>query len=233
MGTVTSTGTANNAVTATSKAFTCGVTASVGDRVIVAISTTAGTSPSSATHADTAGNTWTRRGVANSTSALGNIVIFDTTVTSAISSGQTFTVSSMPSAARWAFIADVVTGISAFTDAGTQGASVGTTPSSANTIADANSMCFGYVQFSVETATVTDDSDTTNGSWSASTTSKSTGGGTTNAGLTRQYKNPNASGSQTHNPTLSTSSIWCAIALEWSNTSAAATPMHLFMSFFH
>lgn len=61
--------------------------------------------------------------------------------------------------------------------------------------------------------TRTDDSDTTNGSWS---TSQKTGIGTTTSGqeIITQYKIPNAAGTQTYNPTFGTSADLC-IAWVW------------------
>lgn len=59
--------------------------------------------------------------------------------------------------------------------------------------------------------TFTADADTTNGSWSANTTSGTTGGGaTTNVSVRTQSKIVTATGTQTYNPTLGTSRAWVA-----------------------
>lgn len=104
---VTQIGTKLTGAGATSAAITLGAAVATGKIVVVYAVSAGSTAASSATAADTAGNTWTRTNTRGNANGIA-FVLFYGPVTSAISNGDTLTISSLPSETwrAWAYVVD-------------------------------------------------------------------------------------------------------------------------------
>lgn len=158
---------------------------------------------------DSVGNTWTPRvnilndpGNANAGSALRIFTSLITTLTTA----NTITVSFGSSTTAKAWTLTEVTAATGFVPSyvtGTGAIFTSATPTITSGTINNGDLILGVVGREAN-GTRTGDADTTNGTWS---TAQQTGFGTTTAGqeIISQYKIVNATGTQTYNPTFSTS----------------------------
>lgn len=178
---------------------------------------------------DNAGNTWTPRANGlndpGAASAGSTLRIFTSPVATLNTSNTiTVTFGSTTTAKSWTlteFTSDISTQTPAFLSAGTSTTGSTTTPSSNSTITQNGSVIFGAVA-NEGNATITADSDTTNGTWSTQQTVNN-GTGTGGMQIASQYKIVNATGGQTYNVTLSAAGDWvvCVILI---NEVASFTP---------
>lgn len=163
---------------------------------------------------DSVGNTWTPRiNVLNdpgAASAGSTLRIFTSNMTTALTTANTITVSfsSSTTAKSWTlseiaagtnFIVEYVTGASA---TGTS-----TTPTITSSSITSGNLILGAMG-NEGNATITADSDTTNGTWSTQQTINN-GTGTSGMQIASQYKVTTGTGTQTYNLTLSASGDWC------------------------
>lgn len=197
-----------------------GVSAAIGDWLVLAVAAdnagAAGVSATSASITDAAGNTWTRRSETNNTpTGAANdgttLSIWTCPVTATLSSA-TITVNFSPNTtAKAALLKKVVPGAGEVVRFVSVGAGfTGTTIpfSSGNVSVDVGYTIFGYT--AAESAnSFTNDSDTTNGSWStAQTALANTGVGGTSQSLTGQHKTATASGNQSYDTTHIANRDW-------------------------
>lgn len=199
-----------------------GVTASVGDWLVLAVAAdnagTSGASSLSTSITDAAGNVWTHRATTNYTpgGAAGDgttLGIFTAEVTHALSSA-TLTVNFSPNTtAKAAALKKVVPGageIVVFHSVGSGATGNGTSFAAPTVSVDALHTIFGWTALE-STSIGSNDSDTTNGSWSsAQTAAASTGTAATSQYLAGQHKTVTASGSQTYDTTAGNARDWAA-----------------------
>ncbi len=203
--TQTSTGPASSLAAAT-------VTASVGDLLVVAVAAAnSGSSGAAvtATCADSAGNTYTKRIETNNTAGVADdgitLFVFTTVLTVALSSG-TVTVSFSPDCAQGCAMLvkryrPASGEIASFVGVGAGATGSSATPSITATSVNNGDMIVGAIAEEAAT-TITDDTDTSNGSWSAKYEA-SVGSGATAAHVLIQDKAVSATAGQTFNPTTS------------------------------
>lgn len=171
---------------------------------------------------DNAGNTWTSRtnglNDPGAASAGSTLRIFTSLVSNLLSTNTiTVTFNTATTAKSWTLtqFSSNTSGLTAdFLSAGTPTTGSTTTPSSnAQSVSSGNAI-FGAMA-NEGNATVTADSDTTNGSWSTQQT-QNNGTGTTGMQVASQYKIVNATGNQTYNLTLSAAGDWvvCNISIQ-------------------
>lgn len=184
------------------------VSAVVGAVLVVSVAAAnSGTSGAAvtATCTDSAGNTYTKRVETNNTAGVSDdgitLFVFTTVVTSALSSGSV-TVSFSPSSAQGCAmtVRRYIPGTgrtASFVSAGAGSTGNGTTPSITSGSIATGEMIIGFLATEAN-GTVTDDADTTNGSWSAKYEQ-----GVSGAKIASQDKTVSASAAQTFNPTLS------------------------------
>lgn len=228
--------TVSNVTTATSTTSNTtleitGVSADVGDMLVVMIasdnSETSGTSPISSI-SDDAGNTWTQR--VNRSRTSGNTVddgvairSYTSAITSALSSGTITVTFSTSTRSKVALVKKVVAGAGEIVGYDTNGGANGnsSTPSTTSSSVPNGYTIMGFV--GAETAaSVTGDLDTTNGSWSTQqTNAASTGTNSTSIRMSSQQKTVTATGDQTYNPLLGSSTDW---SCGWMRFYAAAAP---------
>lgn len=188
---------------------------------------------------DNAGNTWTSRANGlndpGAASAGSTLRIF-TSFVSSLTTSNTITVSFSASttAKSWTltqFTSNTANFIASYLSAGTSTTGSTTTPSSnAQSVTNGNAI-FGALA-NEGNATITADSDTTNGSWSTQQTVNN-GTGTSGMQVASQYKIVNATGNQTYNLTLSAAGDWvvCNINIQEVATSESFDPFGM-MGFF-
>jgi hypothetical protein len=166
---------------------------------------------------DNAGNTWLSRASGlndpGAASAGSTIRIFTTTV-GTLGTGNTITVTfgTSTTAKSWTltqFTSNVTDFTADYLSAGTQASG-----SSGNAI-------FGAMA-NEGNATVTADSDTTNGSWSTQQT-VANGTGTGGMQVASQYKIVNATGNQTYNLTLSATGDWVINTIQITEVALATS----------
>lgn len=212
-----------NSATSSATLVATNITAAVGDMLVVFVAAdnagSSGASSTSATMTDSAGNTYTRRSVVNRTAASAandgvTLSIFTAPVTTALSAGS-ITANFSPNTTAKAMVVKRVTpsagatvqyvevGTGASGSATTQGAPSHTVPTSGDTIFGASA---------VETsAAITGDSDTTNGSWSATYQALGNGGtSATSATISVQQKTVTASGVQNYASTTASAADYAA-----------------------
>jgi len=194
-------------------AGTSGITAAVGDMVVLGVaadnSGTSGVSSTSATITDAAGNTWIRQSVVNNTAGVVNdgttLSIFTSLITNALSAA-TVTLNFSPNTPS-----KIVAGLRIQPGSGETiiVESVGpgvtgnnTTFSTGNVAVTNGHTIIGFAAVESRGA-FTGDSDTTNGSWSTMQSgTASTGTGSTSQDIATQHKTVTADGNQSWDPTM-------------------------------
>jgi hypothetical protein len=163
---------------------------------------------------DNAGNTWTSRvNVLNDPGAAsaGSVLRIFTSSVRTLNTTSTITVTfgSSTTAKSWTlteFSSNTSNFAANFLSAGATTAGNTTTASSSATNVNNGDAIFGAIA-NEGNATITADSDTTNGSWSTQQT-QNNGTGTSGMQVASQYKIVNATGNQTYNVTLSAAGDW-------------------------
>lgn len=213
--TITNAG-SNNSFVSDGSLDVTGITADVGDWLVVMVacdnsqvSPTPG-GPPTVGCSDTAGNTYTSR--VNSTRDPGTtnegvtICSFTAPVTTAISSGTVTVTFSPNTTAKTVLVKRIQPGVGesvAYVSTGTPANGVSTTPSSAAVSVTNGHTIMGIV--GVEgNDTVTGDSDTTSGTWSAQQTAVVAASGISAIRISSQQKTVTATSTQTYNVTLGT-----------------------------
>ena len=163
---------------------------------------------------DNAGNTWTSRlnglndpGAASAGSTLRIFTSFVASLTTSNTITVTFTTNT--TAKSWTltqFSSNTANFIADYLSSGTPATGTSTTPTIAALSMTSGDAIFGAMA-NEGNATITADSDTTNGSWSTQQTVNN-GTGTSGMQVASQYKIVNATGNQTYNLTLSASGDW-------------------------
>lgn len=202
-----------NSTTSSSTLTISGITASIGDWLVVAVAAdNAGSSGAislSATMTDSAGNSYTNRGLFNRTAGTTSdgttLGIFTAPVTSALSSGS-ITVNFSPSTtSKSAIVKRLRPGSGetvGFRSIGAGSTGSGTTTSAGAVTVNLDDTIIGFIAVE-EGAAAPADTDTTSGSWtSAYAGIASTGTNSTSQAITGQEKTVTATGSQTYNVTL-------------------------------
>ena len=208
----------NNSTTSTATlVVTLTQSVSVGDMLVVCIAadnqgSAGAASISSVT--DSKSHTYTSRASQNNDPGAANagatVAIFVAPITTAMTTSDTVTINFSPNTtSKAAVIWEVVAGATEFPKYLSNG---GTTGSTANPSLASTSISSGdaviYALAAESNATLTGDSDTTNGSWSTLyTTAGNTGTSATSMTVGSQYKVTTGTGTQTWNTTL-TSSDW-------------------------
>ena len=205
--------TANSTTSATTLAIT-GVTAAIGDLLIVVVAAdnngTSGALSMTSSMTDSGGaNTYTNRmlglndpGAAAAGASLG---VWTCPVTSALSAA-TITANFSPATTAKCAVVYKVTG-ALYSAIGTAVTPVNITAHSANAVSVTSGDCIVGVWGTETNAAPTWDSDTTNGSWSTAYTAVANAGtATTSMYVGAQYKTVNATGSQTFNVTAAANS---------------------------
>ena len=163
---------------------------------------------------DNAGNTWTSRlnrlNDPGAASAGSTLRIFTSFVSSLLTT-NTITVSFNSSTTAKSFTLTEFSSntpdfIAGFLSAGTPATGTSTTPTAAALSMTSGDAIFGAMA-NEGNATITADTDTTNGSWSTQQT-QNNGTGTSGMQVASQFKIVNATGNQTYNLTLSASGDW-------------------------
>jgi len=221
-----------NKTAAASIAVTTTATPAVGDLVVVQCGrddVANDTVPDTLT--DTHGNTWNKISatrLATVGTALDGVVavLFWSKITTAFSGTTTLTWSWTNNATAKSIRAfrysgvDTIDGTPGTNNAASTAVSASVTPSAAG------ALVIGFAaREGAAGASASNDTDTTNGTWSATSRSSLTTGGTaaTNCSTLYAQKIVTASGAQTFNSTIGTSTDWAAIAVAFS---AAATVSH-------
>ncbi len=194
-----------------------GITAAVGDMLVLACAAdnaSGGGSSTSATITDAAGNTWTRRSVTNQNDVLSvsndgtTLSIWTSLLTHALSSA-TITINFSPNTtSKAAILKKVSPGAGETVNFDSVGPGVASTPStsqsSGNVSVTSGRTIIGFLALETN-ATPTGDSDTTNGSWSTQqSASANTGTAGTSQTISGQHKTVSATGNQSYD-TSSTS----------------------------
>jgi hypothetical protein len=185
---------------------------------------------------DSVGNLWTSRANGlndpGAASAGSTIRIFTATV-STLNTTDTITVTfgSSTTAKSWTlteFSSNTADFGADFLSAGTPATGTGTTPSTGSISVTSGDAIFGAMA-NEGNATVTADSDTTNGAWSTQQTINN-GTGTSGMQVASQFKIVNATGNQTYNLTLSASGDWVVTTIQITEVSlvTASDPMGMF-----
>lgn len=216
VGSISETSGTGNKVAGTPATAT--ITASVGDSLIVVagsdnLSGAAEAMPEGSV-TDSSGNTWARLlflGGSGSSGAHAAIAIFGCIVTNALTGG-TITLTPNATVAAKGFTVHRYTGLSLTVRGLNTGAVTATTPAalSTSTPVSGDLVIAASVLEGPTSDTWTPDTDTTLGSWSAVTTSGTTGGTATgNIAIRSQHKIVNATGTQTYNGSNSVSRDMC------------------------
>lgn len=212
----TNRGVGSNATGATSVAITPTQVFTAGSFAVLALAYDNAGSQGSDPYtsiSDTAGNVWTSRvNVLNdpgAASAGSTLRIFTCTVgTLNLSTTITVNFNASTTNKTWTFTeftSNVVDGVPTF---GTSATATGgtTTPTITSSSITSGDVIFGAMA-NEGNATVTADSDTTNGTWSTQQTT-SVGAGTGGMQVASQYKITTGTGTQTYNLTLSAAGDW-------------------------
>lgn len=198
-----------------------GVTAAIGDLLVLGVAAdnagASGVTSTSSTITDAAGNTWTQR--ASTTYSPGGaaadgatLTIFTSTITSPLSSA-TLTVNFSPDTTSKAAGLKKVTPTAGATvvvdSAGSGVTGTGTAHSSGNVSVPLGSVIFGFTAIESISGGLTNDSDTTNGSWStAQTAFADTGTVATSQCITGQQKAVTATGNQSYDTSNAATRDW-------------------------
>lgn len=214
----TNRGTGGNTTSAINIAITPASNFTAGSMAVLALAYdnagTQGADPFSSI-TDSVGNTWTSRqnalndpGAANAGSTLRIFTSNISTLTTANSITVTFTTNT--GAKAWS-LTEITTGdlTATYPSYSTGGVTTGsnTTPTITSGSIISGNVIFGAMG-SEGNATVTADSDTTNGTWSTQQT-VAQGTGTGGIEVASQYKVTTGTGTQTYNLTLSATGDWC------------------------
>lgn len=217
-----STAGSNNSTTSGATLQITGVTAAVGDWLVIAISSDnqgGGGQVSLSSVQDSASNTWEQRSITNNDPGAAGagitLGIFTAKITNALSSGSVTVNFSPNTTSKAAALFKVTPGAGeevAFRAAGPGATATSSTAQTITATAVQNGdTIFGAVALE-SNALPTADSDTTNGSWSAAhTANANTGTAATSTVISSQHKTVNATGDQTYN----TSSSSADIAINW------------------
>lgn len=210
-------GKSNSATSTATLVVTSTVSFAAGDMVVVCIAAdNAGTQGASSISSvtDSKSHTYTQRAIQNqdpaAASAGATVAIYTAFVTSAMTTSDTFTVNFSPNTQYKSAVVWKATAASTeFPKFLSNGGTVGSTanPSLASTSIGSGDAVI-YALAVENNATLTGDSDTTNGSWSTLYTDIGTGGtAVTSMRVGSQFKVVNATGVQTYNTTI-TASDW-------------------------
>lgn len=236
MATITDHATANS-TTSTATLDVTGITAAVGDFLVLACAAdnagASGVSSTSATITDAAGNTWTRQSVTpnspGSAASDGTTLSIWTCPVTATLSSATITINFSPNTTSKAAILKKIvpaTGESIYlaaTGGGATGVLTGTWAAPTVSVPQGSTI-FGFVANESRVAQ-TADSDTTSGSWSADQTSLADTGTTgTSQAIGAQWKTVTATGNQTYDRTSGAAREWAAnyIILAYSSAGSAS-----------
>lgn len=212
----TNRGTGGNTTAATSIAITPASNFSSGSMAILAIaydnSGGGGADPYSSI-TDSVGNTWTSRQNAlndpGAASAGSTLRIFTSNMSTALTTANTITVNfgSSTTAKSWT-LTEIAAAANFIPEYATGNVATGsnTTPTITSTSITSGNVILGAMA-NEGNATITADSDTTNGSWSTQQTINN-GTGTSGMQVASQYKITTGTGTQTYNLTLSATGDW-------------------------
>lgn len=175
-------------------------------------STTGGGQQGSLTVTDTKGNTWTRRISDIVTGGAANAGVeaasFDTTQNGgALTTGDTITVSWTTAATAKTVMLLEITGTPQYSASSSSAASATSSPTITTSTLATDTLIIGSLHIEQGSNTVvTDDGDSSNGSWSAGARQTQGTTSTSSSSTFYQYKQTTGSGTQTFNPTTSTTS---------------------------
>lgn len=224
-----------SAATGTSRSLTLAASVAAGDEmvVVVAIDNTgaSGAAPASLGLSDSKSHTWgsptvTRLVDPGAASAGSYLAVWRTTCTTAMSTSDTFTVTTGATAAIGIVAAKATPAPGWALTAGTSGSATttaGTTATVTTGSLSAGNIVFGFGSVERSTAPNTADSDTTNGSWSSMVSGRggNSGTSTSNQYAFLQWKTVTGSGTQTYNVGWTTNTDACIGYLTFTHAVAA------------